>query len=113
MLETKIRPIVKPWIQEEQCGFQLGRRTRGQLHTFYWVLSQHVFCGSREGINRVPQRVLWWVLQDYAAQGPLLGAVQYLCDQNKGLVRIANSKSDLFPVHNGQSGLLFVTSSVH
>ncbi|KAI3356649.1 hypothetical protein L3Q82_003294 [Scortum barcoo] len=45
---------------------------------------------------------------------PLLRAVRSLYDRSRSLVRIAGSKSDLFPVHVGlRQGLPFVTGPVH
>ncbi|KAI3364546.1 hypothetical protein L3Q82_011335 [Scortum barcoo] len=38
VLERRIRPIVDPWIQEEQCGFRPGRGTVDQLYTLHRVL---------------------------------------------------------------------------
>ncbi|CAM4608815.1 unnamed protein product [Leuciscus chuanchicus] len=41
------------------------------------------------------------VLWEYGVRGPLLRAVLSLYDRSRSLVRIAGSKSDLFPVHVG------------
>ncbi|KAI3375727.1 hypothetical protein L3Q82_003723 [Scortum barcoo] len=38
VLERRIRPIVDPRIQEEQCGFRPGRGTLDQLYTLHRVL---------------------------------------------------------------------------
>ncbi|KAL0200215.1 hypothetical protein M9458_003402, partial [Cirrhinus mrigala] len=38
VLERRIRPIVEPRIQEEQCGFHPGRGTMDQLYTLFRVL---------------------------------------------------------------------------
>ncbi len=46
VLERRIRPIVEPQIQEEQCSFRTGRGTLDQLYTLSgvlesaWVLSE-------------------------------------------------------------------------
>ncbi|KAI3361387.1 hypothetical protein L3Q82_013555 [Scortum barcoo] len=70
--------------------------------------SPHVLCGSGEGIRPCPSNVVFcgrsaprvW------GPGPLLRAVRSLCndDRSRSLVRIAGSKSDLFPVHMLDSG---------
>ncbi|KAI3363179.1 hypothetical protein L3Q82_011552 [Scortum barcoo] len=58
-----------------------------------WIWRRHstvslvVFCGG--------------VLREYGVRGPLLRAVWSLYDRSRSLVRIAGSKSDLFPVHVG------------
>ncbi|KAI3352719.1 hypothetical protein L3Q82_020175 [Scortum barcoo] len=64
--------------------------------------SPHVLCGSGEGIRPCPScGILWGVLREYGVRGPLLRAVRSLYDRSRSLVRIAGSKSDLFPVHVG------------
>ncbi|KAI3376714.1 hypothetical protein L3Q82_017138 [Scortum barcoo] len=63
--------------------------------------SPHVLCGSGEGIRGIPRGILWGVLREYGVRGPLLRAVRSLYDRSRSLVRIAGSKSDLFPVHVG------------
>ncbi|KAI3376670.1 hypothetical protein L3Q82_017090 [Scortum barcoo] len=68
-----------------------------------------------KAFDRVPRGILWGVLLDeYGVRGPLLRAVRSLYDRSRSLVRIAGSKSDLFPVHVGlRQGLPFVTGPVH
>ncbi|KAI3366340.1 hypothetical protein L3Q82_000504 [Scortum barcoo] len=65
--------------------------------------SPHVLCGSGEGIRPCPS---WYSVGrsapcEYGVRGPLLRAVRSLYDRSRSLVRIAGSKSDLFPVHVG------------
>ncbi|KAI3374448.1 hypothetical protein L3Q82_006269 [Scortum barcoo] len=64
--------------------------------------SPHVLCGSGEGIQPCPS---WYSVgsapHEYGVRGPLLRAVRSLYDRSRSLVRIAGSKSDLFPVHVG------------
>ncbi|KAI3361708.1 hypothetical protein L3Q82_002066 [Scortum barcoo] len=90
VLERRIRPIVDPRIQEEQCGFRPGRGTVDQLYTLRRVLrgfmgvcptSPHVLCGSGEGIRPCPS---WYSVgsaqREYGVRGPLLRAVLFgLC----------------------------------
>ncbi|KAI3357643.1 hypothetical protein L3Q82_016052 [Scortum barcoo] len=98
------------WIQEEQCGFRPGRGTVDQLYTLrrvlegLWEFAQPVhmcFVDLEKAFDRVPRGILWGVLREYGVRGPLLRAVRSLYDQSRSLVRIAGSKSDLFPVHVG------------
>ncbi|KAI3362709.1 hypothetical protein L3Q82_001776 [Scortum barcoo] len=76
--------------------------------------SPHVLCGSGEGIRPCPS---WYSVGSALrvwGPGPLLRAVRSLYDRSRSLVRIAGSKSDLFPVHVGlRQGLPFVTGPVH
>uniref|UniRef100_A0A672ZD16 Reverse transcriptase domain-containing protein n=1 Tax=Sphaeramia orbicularis TaxID=375764 RepID=A0A672ZD16_9TELE len=110
VLERRIRPIVEPQIQEEQCGFRPSRGTLDQLYTLHrvlegsWEFAQPVhmcFVDLEKAFNRVPRGILWGVLREYGVRGPLLRAVRSLYDRSRSLVRIAGSKSDLFQVHVG------------
>ncbi|KAK7896322.1 hypothetical protein WMY93_021647 [Mugilogobius chulae] len=110
VLERRIRPMVEPRIQEEQCGFRPGRGTLDQLYTLHrvlegsWEFAQPVhmcFVDLEKAFDRVPRGVLWGVLREYGVRGPLLRAVRSLYDRSRSCVRIAGSKSDLFPVHVG------------
>uniref|UniRef100_A0AAY5JXR8 Reverse transcriptase domain-containing protein n=1 Tax=Esox lucius TaxID=8010 RepID=A0AAY5JXR8_ESOLU len=110
VLERRIRPIVEPRIQEEQCGFRPGRGTLDQLYTLYrvmegsWEFAQSIhmcFVDLEKAFDCVPRGILWSVLREYGFLGPLLRAVRSLYDRSRSLVRIAGSKSDLFPVHVG------------
>ncbi len=110
VLERRIRPIVEPRIQEEQCGFRPGRGTLDQLYTLSrvlegsWEFAQPIhmcFVDLEKAFDCVPRGILWRVLREYGVRGPLLRAVRSLYDGSRSLVRIAGSKSDLFPVHVG------------
>ncbi|KAI3367022.1 hypothetical protein L3Q82_009655 [Scortum barcoo] len=59
------------------------------------------FVDLEKAFDRVPRGILWGVLREYGVRGPLLRAVRSLYDRSRSLVRIAGSKSDLFPVHVG------------
>ncbi|KAI3359839.1 hypothetical protein L3Q82_014187 [Scortum barcoo] len=98
VLERRIRPIVDPRIQEEQCGFRPGRGTLDQLYTLHrvleglWEFAQPVhmcFVDLEKAFDRVPRGILWGVLHEYGVRGPLLRAVQSLYDRSRSLVRIA------------------------
>ncbi|KAK3566533.1 hypothetical protein QTP86_034036 [Hemibagrus guttatus] len=110
VLERKVRPLVAPWIQEEQCSFRPSRGTLDQLYTLQrmlegsWEFAQPVhmcFVDLEKAFNRVPRGILWEVLWEYGVHGPLLRAVRSLYDRSRSLVLIASCKSDLFPMHVG------------
>ncbi|TWW80691.1 hypothetical protein D4764_01G0005060 [Takifugu flavidus] len=99
VLERRVRRIVEPQIQEEQCGFRPGRGTvtsstpsagppgcMGVCPT-----SPHVFCGLGEGIRPCPRGVLWGVLREYGVSRPLIRAVRP-CEAAG--MKISTSKSE-------------------
>ncbi|KAK3525887.1 hypothetical protein QTP70_010943 [Hemibagrus guttatus] len=110
VLERRVRPLVEPRIQEEQCGFWPSHGTLDQLYTLHrvlegsWEFAQPVhmcFVDLEKAFDRVPHGILWEVLWEYGVCGPLLRAVWSLYNWSRSLVRIASCKSDLFPVHVG------------
>ncbi|KAK3564781.1 hypothetical protein QTP86_026411, partial [Hemibagrus guttatus] len=110
ILERRVRPLVEPRIQEEQCGFRPSRGTLDQLYTLHrvlegsWEFAQPVhmcFVDLEKAFDRVPRGILWEVLWEYGVHGPLLRAVRSLYNRSRSLVHIASCKSDLFPVHVG------------
>ncbi|KAI3364367.1 hypothetical protein L3Q82_011165 [Scortum barcoo] len=58
-----------------------------RFSSWHSTVSLVVFCGECSA--------------EYGVRGPLLRAVRSLYDRSRSLVRIAGSKSDLFPVHVG------------
>ncbi|KAK3548138.1 hypothetical protein QTP70_004870 [Hemibagrus guttatus] len=99
ILERRVRPLVEPQIQEEQCGFRPSRGTLDQLYTFHrvlegsWEFAQPVhmcFLDLEKAFNRVPRGILWEVLWEYRVRGPLLRAVWSLYNRSRSLVRIAS-----------------------
>ncbi|KAI3354569.1 hypothetical protein L3Q82_019073 [Scortum barcoo] len=113
VLERRIRPIVDPQDSGGTMRFSSWSWNSGPaLYTlrigcargFMGVCptSPHVLCGSGEGIRPCPS---WYSVGgapcEYGVRGPLLRAVRSLYDRSRSLVRIAGSKSDLFPVHVG------------
>ncbi|KAI3377230.1 hypothetical protein L3Q82_009142 [Scortum barcoo] len=98
VLERRIRPIVDPRIQEEQCGFRPGRGTVDQLYTLHrvleglWEFAQPVhmcFVDLEKAFDRVPRGILWGVLREYGVRGPLLRAVRSLYDRSRSLAWFA------------------------
>ncbi|KAK3506039.1 hypothetical protein QTP70_003193, partial [Hemibagrus guttatus] len=99
VLERRVRPLVEPRIQEEQCDFRTSRGTLDQLYTLHrvlegsWEFAQPVhmcFVDLEKAFNRVPRGILWEVLWEYGVRGPLLRAVQSLYNQSRSLVHIAS-----------------------
>ncbi|KAK3552451.1 hypothetical protein QTP86_011720 [Hemibagrus guttatus] len=99
VLERRVRPLVEPRIQEEQCGFRPSRGTLDQLYTLHrvlegsWEFAQPVhmcFVDLEKAFDRVPRGILWEVLWEYGVRGPLLRAVQSLYNRSRSLVRIAS-----------------------
>ena len=110
VLQRRVRRIVEPRIQEEQCGFRPGRGTVDQLYTLRrilegaWEFAHPVhmcFVDLEKAFDRVPRGALWGVLREYGVTAPLIRAVRSLYDRCQSLVRIAGSKSDSFPVRVG------------
>ncbi|KAK3513805.1 hypothetical protein QTP70_028875, partial [Hemibagrus guttatus] len=99
VLERRVRLLVKPWIQEEQCGFRPSCGTLDQLYTLHrvlegsWEFAQPVhmcFVDLEKAFDRVPRGILWEVLWEYGVRGPLLRAVRSLYNWSRSLVRIAS-----------------------
>ncbi|KAK3568863.1 hypothetical protein QTP86_018965 [Hemibagrus guttatus] len=99
VLERRVRPLVEPRIQEEQCGFRPSRGTLDQLYTLHrvlegsWEFAQPVhmcFVDWEKAFDRVPRGILWEVLWKYGVCGPLLRAVRSLYNRSRSLVHIAS-----------------------
>ncbi|KAK3515689.1 hypothetical protein QTP70_028465, partial [Hemibagrus guttatus] len=99
VLERRVRPLVEPRIQEEQCGFRPSRGTLDQLYTLHrvlegsWEFAQPVhmcFVDLEKAFDRVRRDFLWKVLWEYGVRGPLLRAVRSLYNRSRSLVRIAS-----------------------
>ena len=110
VLERRLRPIVEPRIQEEQCGFRPGRGTVDQLFTLAellrgsWEFDLPVymcFVDLEKAYDCVLRGALWGVLREYGVPGSLLRAVRSLYKQSESCVRILGTKSDSFPVGVG------------
>ncbi|KAK3527289.1 hypothetical protein QTP86_018597 [Hemibagrus guttatus] len=98
-LERRVRPLVKPRLQEEQCSFRPSRGTLDQLYTLHrvleglWEFAQPVhmcFVDLEKAFDRVPRGILWEVLWEYGVHGSLLRAVRSLYNRSRSLVRIAS-----------------------
>ncbi|KAK5865690.1 hypothetical protein PBY51_019939 [Eleginops maclovinus] len=103
VLERRVRPIVEPQIEEEQCGFRPGLGTTDQLSTLarmlegaweYAHLVYMCFVDLEKAYDRVPREILWEVLREYGVRGSLLRAIQSLYSQSKSCVRVLSSTSD-------------------
>ncbi|TWW62366.1 hypothetical protein D4764_04G0010130 [Takifugu flavidus] len=98
LLEKRVRRIVEPRIQEEQCGFRPGNGGPA-LHPQQGLrgcmgvcpTSPHVFCDLEKAFDRDPWRVLSGVLREYGVSGPLIRAVRSLYDRCQSVVRIAGN----------------------
>ena len=99
VLEKRLRPIVKPQIQEEQCGFRPGQLfTLAGLLAGAWEFAHPVymcFVDLEKAYDRVPWGILWGVLREYGVPGPLVRAIRSLYKQSESCVRILGAKSSI------------------
>uniref|UniRef100_A0A8C4S0K5 Reverse transcriptase domain-containing protein n=1 Tax=Erpetoichthys calabaricus TaxID=27687 RepID=A0A8C4S0K5_ERPCA len=110
VLERRVRWIVEPRIQEEQCGFRPGRGTVDQLYTLSrvlegaWEFTQQVymcFVDLEKAFDCVPRGIQWGVLREYGVPDRLIRTVWSLYNRCQSLVRIAGSKPNPFPLRVG------------
>uniref|UniRef100_A0A8C5A4J3 ribonuclease H n=1 Tax=Gadus morhua TaxID=8049 RepID=A0A8C5A4J3_GADMO len=110
VLERRVRPIVEPQIEEEQCGFRPGRGTTDQLFTparileGAWEYAHPVymcFVDLEKVYDWVPREKLWEVLREYGVRGSILRAIQSLYSQSESCVRVLGSQSVSFSVGAG------------
>ena len=73
-LKRKCREIVKPKLQDGQCGFLAGRSTTDQIFTLKQIFEKSweygkdlfaCFVNLEKACDRVPRDKLWKVLQEY------------------------------------------------
>ena len=70
VLERRVRRIVEPRIQEEQCGFRSGRGTVDQLYTLHRILE-----GAWEFAQ--PVRMCLWTVSPAESCGGFSGNMGY------------------------------------
>ncbi len=85
VLERRVHLIVKPRVEEEQCGFHPRPGTTDQLFTLTRILegalefvqTLYICLVDLEKTNdRAPWGILWEVLQEYRVRGSPLRAIQ-------------------------------------
>ena len=65
VLERRVRPIVEPQIQEEQCGFRPGRGTTDQIYTLTGILEK-----AWEYAYPVYSTCVLWIWRRYTTGSP-------------------------------------------
>jgi hypothetical protein len=72
VLERKFRKLIKPKIQDEQCGFRPGYCTADQKFTIRRICEKKVymaFVDLEKAYDRLLCGLFWWVLQKYVFDG--------------------------------------------
>ena len=84
-LERKCREIVKPKLNESQCGFRSGHSTTDQIFTLKQIFEKSweygkvlfvCFVDLEKAYDGVPRDKLWKVLPEYGFNGQLLRAIK-------------------------------------
>jgi len=105
----KLRPLVEPQIQVEQCGLRLGRGTVDQLFTLArllegsWEFAQPFYMGFVD-LEKAFNKIFFFfvgVLREYGVPDSVQRAIRSLYACSKSCVCILGIKSDPFPVSVG------------
>ena len=124
VLERRVRPIIEPQIEEEQCGFLPGCGTTDQLFTLARILEgaweyaypvYMCFVDLEKAYDRVPREILWEVLREYRVRGvPTQGPSNLFTPKAKAVSGFSAVSQFSFPLGVGlrqgcaSSPILFV-----
>ena len=93
-LKKRCHEIVKPQLQDAQCGFRPGRSTMDQIFALQqvfeklWEYAKEVctcFVDLEKAYDRVPKDKLWAVLLEYDVRAQLLAVIKLLYKQSESL----------------------------
>lgn len=123
IIERRVREIVEPLLDENQCGFRPMRGCQDQIFCMRQIIEKSYeknkdlfmcFVDLEKAYDRVPREKLFSVLSEYNINEGLLRAIQGMYKNSRAAVRIDGRISDWFNVATGLkqgcplSPLLFV-----
>ena len=109
-LEKRLCKIVKPQVQNAQCGFPPGKSTMDQIFALLfffeksWKYAKEVytyFVHLEKAYDHVPRDKLWAVMLKFDMRGQLLAAIKLLHKQSEVCVCVNDMKTKPFSVSIG------------
>jgi len=110
IIERRVRELVEPLLDENQCGFRPMRGCQDQIFCMRQIIEKSYeknkdlfmcFVDLEKAYDRVPREKLFSVLSEYNIREELLEAIKGMYKSSRAAVRIDGKLSGWFNVTNG------------